>query len=46
MTIYVKNKHTLQVDEFQFKCCIGKKGTTSDKKEGRKRDIYKYGKEK
>ena len=24
MTIFVKNKHTLQVDEFKFRCCIGK----------------------
>ena len=34
MTIFVKNKHTLQIDEFKFKCCIGKKGSTSSKKEG------------
>ena len=34
MTILVKNKHTLQVDEFTFKCCIGKKGSTKNKKEG------------
>ena len=34
MTIFLKNKHTLQVDEFYFKCCIGKKGLTIDKKEG------------
>ena len=34
MTIFVKNKHTLQVDEFLFKCCVGKKGTTDNKKEG------------
>ena len=34
MTIFVKNKHTLQVDEFKFKCCVGKKGTTRQKKEG------------
>ena len=34
MTIFVKNKHTLQIDEFKFKCCIGKKGTTKNKKEG------------
>ena len=37
MTIFVKNKHTLQIDEFKFKCCIGKKGTTSNKKEGDKK---------
>ncbi len=33
MTIFVKNKHTLQVDEFKFRCCIGKNGSTSKKKE-------------
>ena len=37
MTIFVKNKHTLQIDEFKFKCCIGKKGLTSSKKEGDKK---------
>ena len=37
MTILVKNKHTLQIDEFIFKCCIGKKGSTKKKKEGDKR---------
>ena len=33
MTIFVKNKHTLQVDEFKFMCCIGKNGFTRYKKE-------------
>jgi L,D-peptidoglycan transpeptidase YkuD (ErfK/YbiS/YcfS/YnhG family) len=37
MTIYVKNKHTLQIDEFKFRCCIGKKGSTAHKKEGDKK---------
>ena len=37
MTILVKNKHTLQIDEFKFRCCIGKKGSTSKKKEGDKK---------
>ena len=37
MTILVKNKHTLQLDEFKFKCCIGKKGTSRNKKEGDKK---------
>ena len=37
MTIFVKNKHTLQIDEFKFKCCIGKKGSTKNKKEGDKK---------
>ena len=34
MTIFLKNKHTLQLDDFNFKCCIGKKGITNRKKEG------------
>ena len=37
MIIFVKNKHTLQIDEFKFKCCIGKKGSTNNKKEGDKK---------
>ena len=37
MTIFVKNKHTLQIDEFKFICCIGKKGSTTNKKEGDKK---------
>ena len=37
MTILVKNKHTLQIDEFKFKCCIGEKGFTRNKKEGDKK---------
>ena len=37
MTILIKNKHTLQIDEFKFRCCIGKKGTTLKKKEGDKK---------
>jgi L,D-peptidoglycan transpeptidase YkuD (ErfK/YbiS/YcfS/YnhG family) len=37
MTILVKNKHTLQIDEFIFKCCIGKNGLTVNKKEGDKK---------
>ena len=34
MIIFLKNKHTLQINEFYFKCCIGKKGITKNKKEG------------
>ena len=34
MTIFLKNKHTLQIDEFYFKCCIGKNGLARRKKEG------------
>ena len=37
MTIFVKNKHTLQIDEFKFRCCVGKKGVTRNKKEGDKK---------
>ena len=37
MTIYIKNKHTLQIGEFKFKCCIGKRGLTINKKEGDKK---------
>ena len=37
MTIFVKNKYTLQIDEFKFRCCIGKKGSTKNKKEGDKK---------
>ena len=37
MTIFVKNKHTLQIDEFEFRCCIGKRGLTSNKREGDKK---------
>jgi len=37
MTILVKNKHTLQIDEFKFRCCMGKKGSTRNKIEGDKK---------
>ena len=37
MTIFIKNKHSLQVDEFNFRCCIGKKGSTKNKREGDKK---------
>ena len=37
MTILIKNKHTLHIDEFTFRCCIGKKGSTKNKKEGDKK---------
>ena len=37
MTILVKNKDTLQIDDFEFRCCIGKKGSTKNKKEGDKK---------
>ena len=34
MIILLKNKQSLQVDEFKFKCSIGKNGSTSKKLEG------------
>tara|TARA_B100001741_G_C16481942_1_gene565327 strand:- start:628 stop:1119 length:492 start_codon:yes stop_codon:yes gene_type:complete len=34
MIIYLKNKDTLILDEFKFKCCIGRKGITKNKYEG------------
>tara|TARA_B100000787_G_C16196631_1_gene301385 strand:+ start:1619 stop:2113 length:495 start_codon:yes stop_codon:yes gene_type:complete len=37
MTIILKNKATLQVDSFYFKCSIGKNGATSKKLEGDKK---------
>ena len=37
MSILVKNKHTLQVGNFKFKCCIGRNGSTKHKKEGDKK---------
>ena len=37
MTIIVKNKESLQFDDFTFKSCIGKKGFTNCKIEGEKK---------
>ena len=37
MAIIVKNKHTLIIDEFKFRCCIGKNGSTRRKIEGDKK---------
>ena len=37
MTIILKNKGTLQVDEFIFKCSIGKNGISKKKIEGDKK---------
>ena len=34
MLIRLKNKDTLKIDEFSFKCCIGKKGLKTEKVEG------------
>ena len=37
MIVYLKNKHTLQVGDFNFKCSIGKNGLIKNKIEGDKR---------
>ena len=37
MIIYLKNKHTLEIDNFHFKCSIGKNGLTKKKIEGDKK---------
>jgi L,D-peptidoglycan transpeptidase YkuD (ErfK/YbiS/YcfS/YnhG family) len=37
MLITLKNKDTLVCDDFNFKCCIGQKGSTYNKKEGDKK---------
>ena len=37
MTIFLKNKHTLKIDEFYFNCCIGKNGISKKKMEGDKK---------
>ena len=37
MTIILKNKYTLKVDEFLFKCSVGKNGFTKNKVEGDKK---------
>tara|TARA_A100001011_G_scaffold316078_1_gene334957 strand:- start:1602 stop:2093 length:492 start_codon:yes stop_codon:yes gene_type:complete len=34
MLLKLKNKDTLTIDDFKFKCCIGKKGTKKLKYEG------------
>ena len=34
MTILFKNKQTLRIDDFYFKCCIGKNGLSKRKREG------------
>ena len=46
MIIKVKNKNTLILDDFKFKCCVGKYGFTKQKKEGDKKTpkgIFKLG---
>ena len=34
MIIHVPNKNTLIIDDFKFRCCVGKRGIKSNKKEG------------
>jgi L,D-peptidoglycan transpeptidase YkuD (ErfK/YbiS/YcfS/YnhG family) len=34
MKITLKNKYTLKIDDFKFKCCIGKNGLKKNKIEG------------
>ena len=34
MIIHVPNKNTLIIDDFKLRCCIGKNGINSNKKEG------------
>ena len=36
MKITLKNKYTLKMDDFKFKCCIGKNGLKKNKTEGDK----------
>ena len=46
MIIFLKNKHTLQLGDFEFKCSIGKNGTSKSKIEGDKKTpkgTYKIG---
>jgi L,D-peptidoglycan transpeptidase YkuD (ErfK/YbiS/YcfS/YnhG family) len=42
MTIILKKKHSLHIDNFKFKCCIGKNGLTSNKREGDKKTPIGY----
>ena len=47
MKITLKNKYTLKIDDFKFKCCIGKNGLKKNKTEGDKctpKGIFKLGK--
>jgi L,D-peptidoglycan transpeptidase YkuD (ErfK/YbiS/YcfS/YnhG family) len=34
MIIHVKNKDTLIIDDFKLRCCVGRNGLNSNKKEG------------
>jgi len=47
MKITLKNKYTLKIDDFKFKCCIGKNGIKKSKTEGDRctpKGIFKLGK--
>ena len=47
MKITLKNKYTLKIDDFKFKCCVGKNGLKKNKTEGDKctpKGIFKLGK--
>ena len=37
MIICVKNKHTLKIDDFNFKCCFGENGKSKKRREGDKK---------
>jgi L,D-peptidoglycan transpeptidase YkuD (ErfK/YbiS/YcfS/YnhG family) len=37
MLIHLKNKQTLKVGDFNFRCCVGKNGTSKKKYEGDKK---------
>ena len=46
MKITLKNKYTLKIDDFKFKCCVGKNGLKKNKTEGDKctpKGIFKLG---
>ena len=46
MKITLKNKYTLKIGDFKFKCCIGKNGVKKNKVEGDKctpKGIFKLG---
>ena len=47
MKITLKNKYTLKIDDFKFKCCVGKNGLKKNKTEGDKctpKGVFKLGK--
>lgn len=45
MIICLKNKHTLKIDDFYFKCCFGENGKSKKKREGDKKTpkgVFKF----